>query len=438
MARVSQPEDAHRARRQQLLTGVSARLRALGIQAAFGVLEPYYDLYGATPAGVTGLVVHEPVGTGRMQVTIVSPHWIMSPDEGGLSADGHTWVREMDIEYDLDDVVAFELSTLEGRGDGPGNPRAVWATRQLVEDEQAVVDAIRLWHGYRDSLRSAPPKANPERRRAALTRQVAARRAAASAARVRHAVDPSAVPAERRPALEAHLAELDDAQLCFHFPRDRNGRYARSAVVTLTGYETVLRKRGPWLAVRADGDTLVVGIEALIGENQDHRWDRSPWLWSAAHRDATPEQRWQLPEAEHARPITTLLDRHELTDALTLCGVDVDHDLATLLAGYPISYQYARYTDTWVARLYEQLPLCAPWRLATALRTWQDERQRPVKDPVPLFGLKGLNQSAKPMVGFAVRDGVPRLVMTWTGSNARMPRTLWERPPDLEAALLRA
>jgi hypothetical protein len=154
MARVSQPEDAHRARRQQLLTGVSARLRELGIQAAFGVLEPYYDLYGTTPAGVTGLVVHEPVGTGRMQVTIVSPHWIMSPDEGGLSADGHTWVREMDIEYDLDDVVAFELSTLEGRGDGPGNPRAVWATRQLVEDEQAVVDAIRLWHGYRDSLRS--------------------------------------------------------------------------------------------------------------------------------------------------------------------------------------------------------------------------------------------------------------------------------------------
>jgi hypothetical protein len=41
-------------------------------------------------------------------------------------------------------------------------------------------------------------------------------------------------------------------------------------------------------------------------------------------------------------------------------------------------------------------------------------------------------------VGVEMRDRVPRLVMTWTGSNARLPRALWERPADLEATLLAA
>ncbi len=429
MARVSQPADAHRARRQQLLTGISARLREMGIEAAFGVLEPYYDLEGAAPANLTGLAVREPVGTGRLQVTVVGMVRNQSHGEGcGCE----------DTDYDLDGELAYEVATLDGRGDGPGDPRAVWSTRQIARSEQGVVDAVRLWHGSRDSLRSTPPAPHPDRKRALLTRQIAARRSAAATPQVARAVDPSAAPPEQQPALAVHLEQLDEAQLCFHFPRDRNGRYVKSAVVTLAGYGTVPSKRGPWLAVRADGDRLVVGVEALIGENQDHRWDGSPWLWDSAHHDATAARRWQLPDAEHARPIVDLLDRHALADALTLCGVDVDDRLAALLDGYQINYDYARYTETWVARLYEQLPNCAPWRLAAACEVWQAERppRRPWNDPIPLFGLKGLNVSAKPMVGVQMRDGVTRLVMTWTGSNARMPRALWERPADLEAALL--
>jgi hypothetical protein len=247
------------------------------------------------------------------------------------------------------------------------------------------------------------------------------------------------VPPQQRPLLAAHLAELDDAQLCFHFPRDRYGRYVKSAVVVLAGYETGLSKRGPWLAVRAHGDALVVGVEALIGANQDHRWDKLPWLWSTAHRDAAAVRRWQLPDADQARPVVALLDRHAPAEALTLCGVEVDTDLAALLAGYPTSYLHARYTDTWVGRLYEQLQVCAPWRLAAAYQVWQDERRaarRPADEPIALFGLKGLNQQAKPMVAVQVRDGVPRLRMVWSASNARLTRALWECPADLEAVLL--
>jgi hypothetical protein len=439
MTAVSQPADAHRARRQRLLAGVEARLRALGIEATFGVLEPYYDLYGAVPDGLTGLAVQEPTGTGRMQVTVVGARRTVPQGEGGLSADGRSWVRDLDIQYDLDGDLLFEVSTLEGPGDGPGHPPAVFAARRLVRDEQAVVDAVRLWYGYRDALRSIPPVSDPDRRHTFLTRQVTARQVAAEAPRVIQAVDAAAVPDEQHASLAAHLVDLDDAALCFHFPRDRHGRYARSAVVTLAGYQPSMSKRGPWLAVRAEGDGLVVGVEALIGANQDHRWDSSPWLWNNAHALATPEQRWQVPEAEHARPIMELLDRHAVTDALTLCGVDVDSDLSALLNGYPISYRNARYTDTWVGRLYEQLQGSAPWRLATGYRIWQAERRsarRPADEPIALFGLKGLNQQAKPMVALELHDGVPRLTMIWSASNARLPRALWERPADLEAALL--
>lgn len=438
MARVSQPVDAHHARRRQLLAGVSARLREVGIGAAFGPLQRYYDRYGSTPDGVTGLIVNQPVGTSRMQVTVVGVHRTTPPGEGGLSADGRSWARDLELRYDLDGDVVFEVTMLDSPDAGPDQP-AVWSTRRLVGDEQAVVDTIRLWHGFRDTLRSALPTPDPEHRRAWLARQIAARRSAATAARVRQAVDPAAVPPAQQPVLAAHLAQLDDAQLCFHFPRDHYGRYAKTAVVALAGYEASLGKRGAWLAVRAEDDELVVGIDALIGANQDHRWDGSPWLWRSTQRDAAAEQRWQVPNAEHARPIVALLDRYALTDALTLCGVDVDADLGALLGGYPISYQLARYTDTWVTRMYDQLQNCAPWRLAAAYRVWQQERpatRRQGDEPIALFGLKGLNQQAKPMVAVEMRGGVPRLVMIWSGSNVRLPRTVWERPADLEAALL--
>src|SRR5215470_8353230 len=286
MARVSQPPaDAHRARRQQLLAGVSAWLQEVGIRATFEPLERYYDFYGSLPDGLTGLVVRQPAGGARMQVTVVSVRRIVPPGEGGLSADGRVWVRDLDVNYDLglDGHIVFEVTTLEDPDAGLGHSRATSAMRRLTRDEQAVVDAVRLWHGYRESLRCVPPAPDRDRKRARLIRQIAARRSAAAVAQVRAAAAASAVTPQQRPILAEHLAQLDHSQLCFHFPRDPNGRYAKRAVVALASYGADLGKRGPWLAVRADGITLVVGVEELIGDNQDHRWDSSPWLWNTTH-----------------------------------------------------------------------------------------------------------------------------------------------------------
>jgi hypothetical protein len=442
MACVSQPSaDAYRAGRQRLLAGVSARLREAGIGATFEPLERYCDFYGSLPDGLTGLVVRATAGGARMQVTVVSARRIVPPGEGGLSGDGRSWVRDLDVSYDLDvsgDIV-FEVTTIEDPDAGLGHSRATSAMRRLTRDDQAVVDAVRLWHGYRESLRCVPPAPHPDRARARRIRQIAARRSAAAVSQVRWTAAAYAVAPQQRPALAAHLAQLDHSQLCYHFPRDPNGRYAKRAVVALAGYGAGLGKRGPWLAVRADGNALVAGVEELIGDNQDHRWDNSPWLWNITHRNAGAGQRWQLPGAAYARPIVTLLDQHAVAEALTVAGVDVDTDIAALLAGYPTCYLRAEHTDTWVNRLYGQLQNSAPWRFAAAYRIWQRERQtasRRVSRPIALFGLRGLNQQRKPMVALELRDGTPCLLMVWSGSNSRLPRTLWERPADLEATLL--
>ncbi|MFI1995615.1 hypothetical protein [Actinoplanes sp. NPDC020271] len=421
---MSAPLDRHRDQRQRLLAGVVERLRRLGIPVSFGQLTPYRDFYGQVPDGLTGLVVDEPSGPGSMQVTVVAAH-----RTGESSTDPHLWVRDVDLEYDLVGDVYFEVTTLDESGDGD----AVWAPRQLVGTEEGVVDAIRLWHSYRDTLRATPPPPDPRlaARRAKLH---AARVAAAETGRVRFAVDESAVPAVHRPGLAVDLTDLDHAQVGFHFPRDRNGRFSRSAVVALTGYGTVLGRRGPWLVVRNDGGELVARVEALIDVNQDHRWDRLPWLWRSSGQAATPEQRWQAPSAEQVRPITDLLDQHAIADALTLSGVEVDPDLGALLDGFPISYTSARYTETWVRSLYAQLAGSAPWRFADGFRAWQDERREAGRSPqyeVALFGLKGLNQQSRPMVALSAPHGVCRLTMIWSASNARLPRALWERPADL-------
>jgi hypothetical protein len=244
------------------------------------------------------------------------------------------------------------------------------------------------------------------------------------------------VPA--RDALVADLDRLDAGLLCWHFPRERSGRYARRAVVALARYGPDPAKRGPWLTVRVRDGALALGVEPLIGVNQDHRWDATPWLWCAAGRDATPAERWQVASAEEARPLTELLDAHEIAAALDAAGVRVDDDLAALLDGFPTRYLRAAHTDAWVAALYTQLARSAPWRFAAAYDTWRRERtglRRPAAGPVPLCGLTGLNQQRRPMLALDLAGGAPRLRMVWTGSNARLSRALWERPADLDAAL---
>jgi hypothetical protein len=425
--------------RRRLLAGVAERLARAGLRAEYRPLERYLDFYGGPPAGTTGLVCKQPASTGAAQVTIVRVRRLLPPGEGGLAPDRRSWVRDLDVTYELsaDGELAYEVTMLEDPDDGLGHSRATSAQRELTDDMQAVVDALTLWHSHRDMIRCQPP-APPDQHREArrLRREFDGRDAAAAAAAVQVDVDPdgAGVPVDLRAGLAADVAALDAAALCWQFPRDRTGRYARNAVVALAGYPHDPSRRGPWLAARAEGDQLVVSIEALIGANQRHRWDATRWLWDRRHAGTPPVTRWQLDDPAAAAAYTDLLDRHQISDALERAGASVDTDLAALLSGYPTRYLRAEHTDVWVRRLYEGLRQSAPWRFAAALETHRLERHalgRPAHQPIVLFRLGGLNQQRRPCVALGEHAQIPTLCMVWTGSNAVLSRSLWERPPEL-------
>ncbi len=445
MASAAHVDDPDRDARWRLLGPVAEQLAAAGVASQFVPLEPYLDFYGGLPAGTTGLVCRHPAAANAVaQVTVVRVMRLLPGGQGGLRPDGRSWVRDLDLDYRLSTAgeLHYEVTLLEDPDDGLGHDRETSAQRRLTDDVQAVVDAVVLWRGYRDTLRcQPPPPPNAKAQARRLRRQLDQRNAAAARPAVDVDLDRAVVaslPTQAQAALADDLAALDQQALCWHFPRDRLGRYARAAVVALAGYTNDPSKRAPWLAARAHGDRLGVGLEALIGVNQTQRWDATRWQWDQRQTAMTAAQRWQLDQPDAARAVAALLDAHRLADALAAAGVRMDADLAALLDGYPTRYLRAHYTQTWVRRLYEELRQAAPWRLAAALGTWQAERHalgRAANGPVVLFGLGGLNQQRRPSVALACPAGIPELRMVWTASNAVLSRSLWQRPPDLDAAL---
>jgi hypothetical protein len=445
MASAAHHDDPDRDARWRLLRPVAEQLAAAGVASEFVPLERYLDFYAGLPTGTTGLACRHPAAANTVaQVTIVRVKRLLRPGEGGLHPDGRSWVRDLDLDYRLGAAgdLHYEVTLLEDPDDGLGHTRATSAQRRLTDDAQAVVDAVVLWHGYRDTLRcQPPPPPNAKGQARRLRRELDHRNAAAATPAVDVDLDRAVVAsllAQAQAALADDLAALDRQALCWHFPRGGVGRYARAAVVALAGCANDPSKRGPWLTARAHGDRLVVGLEALIGANQPQRWDATRWQWDQRQTATTPAQRWQLDQPDASRAVAALLDAHRLADALAAAGVRVDADLAALLDGYPTRYLRARYTERWVRRLYQELRQAAPWRLAAALGTWQAERHalgRAANQPVVLFRLGGLNQQRRPSVALACPAGIPELRMVWTGSNAVLSRSLWQRPPDLDAAL---
>jgi hypothetical protein len=316
----------------------------------------------------------------------------------------------------------------DGLGGHGSRPIVVF---RLFDQARAAADEVILWHRRAGLFTVRPPVEDPKARTRRERRRFDHRRAAAAAAQVRITEVP--------PHLASAAADLDPAALCFHFPRDRSGRYLRSAVVALArdpGVRPHLRTR--WLTARIYGQELLVGVTDLISANQPHRWDLTPWLWHRRHADTTPRTRWQVDQPDDAAPVAAAISRSAWHDAFTAAGVRVDADLVRILAGVPHRSYRAEVTGTWVSNIYSGFTDLAPWRLARAYRTWHDERTRhglTTRDPVVLFGLGGLGTARKPKVALGIESGEPLLRLTYTGGSAVLPHALWTVPADLAAHL---
>lgn len=378
-------------------------------------------------------------GSWDAAVTVVRASWI--PDEQHW--DGGKFSRHPHRGYDLDTPgeIVYELQISENDDGASGHGPRPLVLFRLVADAQATADELILWTRRADLFRVAVPAPDQSRQTRQARRCFEHRQAAAAAPQVHTAEPLDDTPADPATAdlIAADLAALDHSALCWHFPRDRTGRYQRSAVVALAAYggrRPHLRDR--WLTVRADGERLVVSVQDLIGANQRHRWDGTRWLWDRRHAAATRATRWQVGRPAQAAPGFDALRRGALAEAFALAGVQVDDHIAKLLDGRPNLLSRCELTATWVAALYDGLAEVAPWRLAQAGRSWQEGRAAlglPARGSIVLFGLGGMGRLRKPKIALELRGDTAVLRLVFSGSNAVLPRSLWTVPADLAGHL---
>jgi hypothetical protein len=417
MLRMRAESEAQAAQRRALLAPVARLCERAGVPVRLGQLErpPH------TP--VVALVCEAADGAWNASVTVVKAQPIATEHQTWNSR----WGRDPELGYDLNTPgqLVFEVQIHEDDdGAGGHGPRPL-VVFELLDDAEATADSLTLWW-RRPSLfhtQVPAPDQRVEQRRRQRVREH--RRSAAAAPDVRIADLP--------PEASASVTALDRAALAWHFPRERGGRFRRKAVVALTPLDDlVLHVRRPWLVARADAGGLVVTTQDVIGGNQEHRWNRTPWLWDSRHAGTPAAQRWQLDDADEARPVLDLLSEGAMAQALALAGVRVDDQIAKLLDGCPTRHYRAALTEKWVRSLHAGLAESAPWRFAAAHRVWRSERTSGARRPAVLFGLKGLNQQRKPKLALDLADGEPLLRLIFTASNLALPRSLWTVPADLD------
>jgi hypothetical protein len=416
-------EDLHAARRMQLLVPVARMCAEDGVAVRGGVFRRR-----SGPA-VYALLCAAGDNSWDAAITVVRARRV--PREG--HRDGYELTRNPREGYDLDSTgeIAYEVRISEDDDGGGGHGARPVVAFRLSPNARAAADELILWTRRSALFQTAPPVADPRREARRERRCFDHREASAAQPRVRV----GAVPDEA-----AHdVAAIDHATLSWHFPRDRTGRNQRSAVLALASYGGLRpHLRGRWLTVRADGDGLLVAGDDLIGANQRHRWDVTPWLWDRRHAGTPVAARWQVARPARAATLVAAVRRGAVAEALATAGVRVDEHLVSLLAGRPNRSFRAALTTTWVPRLYAGLAELAPWRLAAAHQAWRGGRAAlglPAREPIVLFGLGGVGRQRKPKVALDMSGTTPMLRLVFTGSNAVLARSLWTVPADLGAHL---
>jgi hypothetical protein len=404
--------DAQAEQRRMLLDPVARMCERANIPVALG----RFDRPGAAP--VVALLCAAEDRSWDAILTVVRAQSVPLEHQ----AYNGRWRRDPRTGYDLtsDGDLVYEVQIHEDDDGGGGHGPRPLVVFQLLEDAEAAADALILW--WRRSLFHAPPPIPDQRAEQRRAARIAEHRRTASASPPVHFSDVASSAA----------ADVDPAALALHFPRERSGRFLRSTAVALAPFDGTPppHMRSRWLTVRAEADELYVAVEDLIGGNLAHRWNLTPWLWDRRHVDASPRDRWQLDNAEQARPYLDALAAGRLIETLDLAGVAVDDQLAKLLRGKPNRIYRAELTETWVANLYVGLTESAPWRFAEAYAAWLAERGGRPK-PATMFGLKGMGQSRKPKLALDRTQSGTILRLEFSGGNLTLPRALWTVPADL-------
>lgn len=325
-------------------------------------------------------------------------------------------------------VQGYEVQFRERRGGDRWTTSA--SSFSVFADDMA--SAVRDWAGW-EAAWSVPPLPGADLARRRRLVRLAASKVDSSLVPVDVDLDPLVVgqlDAGQRTALARLVGELFEAGIRWRFPRDGTGaRLAGKTRVLL--HELVPRphpsKRSVWLVVdgppRRTDQRLTVGVAAVFERGAQHRWDRTPEYWRAVADPRPLSQLWGL-DSPAFDEVTPLLLAGRPLDALARCDIKVDDVVRRLLAGRPSSYQQREYTAKWVEVTGSALIRSAPW-------LWADALPVGVR-PHRLENLGGYNAAAAPMLQLDRRPTGTHLVFEHSGTPFVVPRSLWERDPDLD------
>jgi hypothetical protein len=221
---------------------------------------------------------------------------------------------------------------------------------------------------------------------------------------------------------------LDTKRLYTMFPRDQHGRLkARQRVILQPVSIGSDRDRRPWIVAvgpaRVGGTEVTVGVEPLIAANQLERFDLAPWCWQKTSGDLSAAKTWGLTR-EGANGIDLLL-RGSVKDGLEAAGLRLDEAVTRLARGSVLGLlcrdpMWPKLTREGLSRVAPLLLLGPGFGYANALLTRNSDGLR-------LFTLPGQRAARKASI-VLVPGRKPSLEIRWTGTNARLPVVLWQRP----------
>lgn len=435
--------------RRAALSRVEAELRRRDPDLTW-TLEPIKHGHGpGMGAQVTGVKIDGPLAGDHARVLVVATKRLLPEGRGGMRPGGKLWIMDTAVDHALTagfDTLTYEVTILEETGEGSGRHAVV--VQERFQDPAEVAETIVTWSRYPEGLAAPPagPIGPAEHRR--LRAVAEAKITAVEAPPIDHDLDPGAMddltPGSRRD-LDDDLAAFLPAVAAWNLPRDSAGKLELGFTALLAAYETRTPQpqgRRLWLCLqgperRRDEQHARMRLLSLIGPNHEHRWDEARWLWDAREQNLSLEERWGIEDAERVAACVELQDRGELEGAMALWDVNLDAPLGRLLRGEPVRFSMGDRTAIWASRVQETVRAAALWLLVRAdersslvRAEWAKAKRRrgdPTAGFIRMAELGGYNQQRRP--GILLGRG-PRLVMGWTGSNARVPVHAWMRPID--------
>ena len=302
------------------------------------------------------------------------------------------------------------------RSDGrPGLCRAMFATAAVKDVVAWLVDAVMAFNAPVD----AGPPESLEEEHADLQRWRARKNEASTAVRW-VVIDPAASRVQDM---------LEAERLYTMFPRDRRGRLrARQRVLVQPVSTGSDRDRRPWIVAvgpsRVGGQEITIAVEDLIAANQSERFDLAPWCWRRGTGDLEEPRTWGY-SADWDNRVELLLQGN-VKEGLEAAGFRLDEAVSNLARGSHIGLLHP--DPTWPKVTRDRLARAAPWLLLGPGLDFARDLLKRKSEGLRLFTLP--NQTAIRKASIVVVPGAPpSLEVRWTGTNARLPVILWERPP---------